>query len=370
MNVSERKGFDSIIGQELGKRVLMKAVSTGVPTHAYLFLGPQGIGKTTVALELAKALNCENPQGGNACGECAVCHAIEHGNSPDVTVWSPQGQNTKIEQMREMRSQANFKPMRARWKINIVEQADTLNEESANCILKLLEEPPPYLINILIFRNAASILPTIRSRCQMVRFTPVDRVELAQRLAEDYQVPQDEADFLATYSQGRPGMAIGLIGNSDFFDRRNTIIHVAGMAGGKNSWAALKLAETLRKVQGGSTAETTDDSEESGDGETPEVSSKVAKNAKGAAKKNSRDALIESLDILALWYRDLMLEIMRGDHDLAINSDKTDELALQARRYAHAGRIFSAIEAILQAKRALLGNANPQIVTEALMMRL
>lgn len=368
--MSELMGFDRIIGQELGKKVLMKAVSTGVPTHAYLFLGPQGIGKTTVALEFAKALNCEEPRDGNACGECAVCHAIEHNNSPDVTVWSPQGQNTKIEQMREMRSQANFKPIRAKWKINIIEQADTLNDESANCILKLLEEPPPYLINILIFRNAASILPTIRSRCQMVRFTPVDRIELAQRLAEDYGVPQDEAEFLATYSQGRPGMAIGLIGNTEFFDRRNAIIGVAGMAGGKDSWAALKLAETLRKAQSGTAVEADEDSEEADDGEAPAASSRAAKNAKSTAKKNSRDALIESLDILALWYRDLMLEIMRGDHDLAINSDKTDELERQARRYAHAGRVFTAIEAILQAKRALLGNANPQIVTEALMMRL
>ena len=128
-------------------------------------------------------------------------------------MWSPDGQNTKIEQMREMRDLAVFKPVRGKWKINIVEQGDTLNEESANCILKLLEEPPDYLINILLFRNTASALPTIRSRCQIIRFTQANTDELAARLVEDFGVENDEADFLATYSQGCPGKAIDLIGD-------------------------------------------------------------------------------------------------------------------------------------------------------------
>lgn len=137
--MSDRPGFDRIIGQQLAKRVLVKAVAENAPTHAYLFLGLQGTGKATTAIEFAKALNCENQKEGNACGECAICRAIEHGNFPDIRVWSPRKRDTPIELMQEMRNQAKFKPVRGKWKVNIVEQADTLNEHSANCILKLLE---------------------------------------------------------------------------------------------------------------------------------------------------------------------------------------------------------------------------------------
>ena len=338
-----KQGFDKIIGQEFAKRVLVRAVQEQSPTHAYLFLGLQGTGKTTTALEFAKALNCENPQDGNACGMCALCHSIEHGNSPDVYVWSPDGQNTKIDQMREMRDLAKFKPLRGKWKINIIEQGDTLNEESANCILKLLEEPPPYVINIIIFRNPASMLPTIKSRCQMIRFNQVNTDELASRLIDDFGAQEDEAAFLATYSQGRPGTAIDLLGNEAFFKKRDVLIGVAAGIASKNPWLSLKLAETLRSFE--------------------------EKDATGK-KRGARDMLMETLDIFVLWYRDLLATKTQGESASVVNSDKTDEIMRQCEKYAHAGHLFNAVEAILSAKRAIQGNANPQIVTEALMMRL
>lgn len=338
-----RSGFDKIIGQELAKRVLMRAVREQSPTHAYLFLGLQGTSKTTTALEFAKALNCENPQDGNACGECPLCNMIEHGNSPDVYIWSPDGQNTKIDQMREMRDLAKFKPMRGKWKINIIEQGDTLNDESANCILKLLEEPPAYLINILLFRNPATMLATIKSRCQMLRFNQVSTDELRSRLIKDFGAKEDEAAFLATYSQGRPGTAIELIGNEDFFKKRNAIIGVAAGIASKNPWIALKLSETLRSFE-----------EKDADGK----------------KRSARDMMMETLDIFVLWYRDLLAAKTQGENAAVVNSDKIDEIMCQCSKYAHAGHLYNAVEAILSAKRAIQGNANAQIVTEALMMRL
>lgn len=338
-----KQGFDKIIGQDFAKRVLVRAVREQSPTHAYLFLGLQGTGKTTTALEFAKALNCENPQDGNACGECPLCHMIEHGNSPDVYIWSPDGQNTKIDQMREMRDLAKFKPLRGKWKINIIEQADTLNDESANCILKLLEEPPPYVINMLLFRNPASMLPTIKSRCQMVRFNQVNTDELASRLIEDFDADEYEAAFLATYSQGRPGTAIQLLGNEDFFKKRDVIISVAAGIASKNPWLSLKLSETLRSFD--------------------------EKDAAGK-KRGARDMMIETLDIFVLWYRDLLAAKTQGESASVVNSDKIDEIMRQSGKYAHAGHLFNAVDAILSAKKAIMGNANPQIVTEALMMRL
>ncbi|MCE5314155.1 MAG: hypothetical protein ABFD49_11945 [Armatimonadota bacterium] len=332
-----RVGFDKIIGQELAKRVLVRASRGQNPTHAYLFLGLKSTGKTTFAVELGKALNCLNPADGHACGECAICHAVEHGNFPDIRIWSPDGQNTRIDQMREMRDLAKFAPSRGKWKINIIEQGDTLNDESANCILKLLEEPPDYLINILLFRNAANAIATIRSRCQLIRFTQVDANELAARLVEDFGADAKEAEFLSIYSQGCPGRAIELIGNEAFFERRNEIIDLAHAACSGNPWVALKLAATLR---------TSDDD------------------------KSARDTVIESLDMLLVWYRDLLAAKLQGEGANVVNLDKMDEIKSQCARYPHAGHLTNALESILHAKRAILGNASGPITTEALMMSL
>lgn len=355
--VSDRTGFDRIVGQDTAKRVLVRAVREGSPTHAYLFLGLEGTGKCATAIEFARALNCEDPREGHACGECGVCRTIDHGNFPDVRVWSPDGQNTKIEQMREMRDSVVFKPVRGRWKINIVEQGDTLNDESANCILKLLEEPPPYLVNILLFRNAAAVLPTIRSRCQMVRFTQVSASELVDRLLEDFGLPNDEARFLAAYSQGCPGKAIRLIGNESFFARREEIVGAASALTSGGQWLALKLAEVLR----GPNSKQSDEKDDEDEPDAPAVKQ---------PKRSKRDAAVESLDMLLLWYRDLLAARLQGGEAALVNIDKRDDILLQCERYPHAGHIAAAVEAILQAKRAVLGNANPQIVTEALMMRL
>ncbi len=358
------QGFDKIIGQELARRVLSKSARESNPTHAYLFLGPEGTGKLTTAVEFAKALNCLSPADGNSCGECAICHSIEHGNLPDVRIWSPDGKNTKIEQMREMRELAILRPMRAKWKVNIVEQGDTMNEESANCILKLLEEPPDYLINILLFRNAAAALPTIRSRCQTVRFTQVSTTELVDRLMDDYGVGNEEARFLAAYSQGCPGKAIRLIGDTEFFGRRDAIAGVAAAASSKaKRWSALRLAEALRAS--GSAAATADD--ESVDDEEPE---QPAADKSKKARKGQRDATLEALDILLVWYRDLLATRLQGPDAALVNVDRADEISAQSAAYPHAGRLLTAADAISEARRAVLGNANPQIVTEALMMRL
>jgi len=360
MNVSDLAGFDKIIGQELAKHVLMRAVRSE-PTHAYLFLGLQGTGKMTTALEFAKALSCENPVEANACGECAVCHAIEHGNYPDIRIWSPDGQNTTIGQMRQMRELASFRPIRGKWLVNIIEQADTLNEESANCILKLLEEPPAYLINILLFRNAANILPTIKSRCQIIRFTQVRADELAQRLVEEFGIDRDEAEFLATYSQGRPGIAIGLIGNEDFRRKREMITSVVRSAASGDTWSALKLAETLRSSNGKASMEA--DAEDDDDDSIQETRT-------AQPKKNARDTVLQSLDMLLVWYRDLLVTKLRGDDAPIVNMDMRQEIIEQCARYRYAGRLLNAVEAILHAKRGIQGNANAQIVTEALIIRL
>jgi len=359
--VSERVGFDRIIGQELPKAVLRRAVRQKTPAHTYLFLGPAGAGKTTTAIEFAKALNCEKPLDGDACGVCARCQAIARGNATDVRVWEPEGKNTKIDQMREMRDHSNFRPLKGPWKINIVEQGDTLNEDSANCILKLLEEPPDYLVNILLYRNGAAVLPTIRSRAQLVRFNQANSGELASRLVEDFGLDEDRAQFMATFSQGCPGAAIRLLQDSEFFDRRDAVIACAGALG--NPWPALRLAEVIRASGASAEAEPEPRDDEEPAPEDPEP-------AKTARKSVSREAVLESLDTLALWYRDLLALLLRGDEAALINIDKRDEILAQCRLHPSPESVAAGLERILATKRYVIGNANAAIATDALMVRL
>jgi len=359
--VSSLHGFDRIIGQDAARQVLLKAVHAAEPAHAYLFLGLAGTGKTKTALEFAKALDCENPTETGACEECAICKAIEHGNFPDIRLWSPKGRDTTIENMREMRDLASFKPMRGKWVVNVVERADTLNEDSANCILKLLEEPPSYVINILLYRNAANILPTIRSRCQLVRFEQVNNDLLAARLVEEHDLSQEEAEFLASYSQGRPGMAIGLIDNNEFQQKRNSAALVAAACATNNPWAALGLADALRSGGGPKPS----DAESEGDEDEEPAQTRGAGRRKGV-----RDASLEALDTLVVWYRDLLAIKMQGGDAPIVNCDKRAEIAAQSASYSDASPLLAGVEAILHTKRCIQGNANPQIATEALMMQL
>lgn len=378
--MSDRHGFDRIIGQDLAKRVLARAVKKNQPAHTYLFLGLQGTGKLTAARQFAKALNCEQQilnqvqddvgrvqddvgrvqedTGFGACEQCAVCHAIEHGNFPDIRVWSPKKAVTTIDTMREMRDMATFRPMRGKWVVNIIEQGDTLNEESANCILKLLEEPPPYLINILLYKNAANILPTIVSRSQLVRFEQVNNDLLAQRLVEEHGVSPEEAEFLATYSQGRPGIAIGLISDTDFQTKRRNITAVAKAAAAGQPWAALRLAEALR-------AGPQEDAEAAEDDDEAPSQAKAA-----GARKGVRDATLEALDMLLLWYRDLLAMKTQGESAPIVNVDRRTEIAEQSSRYAGSDFLLSAVGSILHAKRRVQGNAMAQVATEALMVKL
>lgn len=370
--MSDRRGFDRVIGQELAKRVLSRAARAGLPGHSYLFVGMQGTGKFKTALEFARALNCENQADEGACGACAICRSAEHGNFPDVTVWSPgKVRDTSIEQMREMRAMASFAPVRGRWRVNIVEQGDTLNAEAASCILKLMEEPPDYLVNILLYRNAAAVLPTIRSRCQLVRFTPVGADELASRLVEEYGVDPERAAFLASFSQGRPGAAIGLIEDDEFFARRGEVIAVADALTSGSPWLALNLAGRLRSAKSISSDDEEaggQESEDDGEAEAGDTRSPAAPDAGQRRRAGVREVSLESLDVLLTWYRDLLAAKLRGADTTLVNADRRGDVVAQAGRYPHAGPLLGAIDSILRARRAIAGNANPQIAVEAMMM--
>jgi len=308
--------------------------------NAYLFTGPQGTGKMTAALAFAAALNCEDRQpDGDSCGVCLQCRMMSGNGHLDVEIIYPDGIETKILQMREMRRAAQYAPVRGKWKVVIIEQADTMNEASSNCILKILEEPPHYLTIILLSRNPALLLPTIRSRCMQVRFSGVPVDVLAGALVERYDADPERARFLATYTEGRPGLAISILKNEGFDSWREKVIEFAMEVTSSDQRHALRLSEELRAI---------------------------ARDGKDEGKVQ-RTAIRAVLDALVLWYRDLLSLSVQGASAQLVNTDLKDKLASVS---MPPDRASSAIETLLWARRAIEGYANVQLISDVTMMRL
>ncbi|MDO8683172.1 MAG: DNA polymerase III subunit delta' [Armatimonadota bacterium] len=358
--------FTDIIGQDFAAKVLKRSVSSESVSHAYLFVGLEGVGKTTTSLAFASALNCENrAPDGEPCGECWSCRAIIEGRHPDVELIAPETEQTLIEQMREMRRRAQYRPIRSPWKIIIIEQADSLNEDSASAILKILEEPPSYAVMMLLAKSMSSVLPTIASRCQAVRFRQSSMEILRTELMERFGASEEKADFLARYSEGRPGAAISLLNDEDFFTRRDAILDLALQAASTPKSHALRLAEDFRKSCA-TAAKAPKKSKTSRSAKTEDEESDAPA---ASAKTGSRKDLRQGLDSLILWYRDLLSLSLAGQNAPIVNVDKKMELSQGAAGLdlKHTRRVLSSL---LWAKRAIEGNANTQLITEVLMMRM
>lgn len=187
--------------------------SGGRLAHAYLFVGPPGIGKRSFALQLAKGLLCEQPLDPiTPCDTCSSCHLVTAQTHPDLfLVDKPAGSNEMpLEVVRELCTNFGLKSARGGGKIAILDDADDLNEESANCFLKTLEEPPPQSVFILVGNSLERQLPTIRSRCQVIRFAPLPEPVMREVLAKSPGIEPDMVPRLMRLSAGSPGLALEL----------------------------------------------------------------------------------------------------------------------------------------------------------------
>ena len=203
--------FASILGQAKPLTLLSRALETGRLAHAYLFAGPDGVGKTTVALELAAVLLCRGPQADHPCGVCPGCVKFQSGNHPDFLRIRPDGAAIKIDQIRELKKAFNFAPFESRLRVVLLEEVHTMRREAGNSLLKVLEEPPPGNLLILVGAGAGSILDTIVSRCQVIPFTPLP-LDLAATVIRRHRPDVDEAGShaLAALADGCPGQALTL----------------------------------------------------------------------------------------------------------------------------------------------------------------
>jgi DNA polymerase III subunit delta' len=218
--------FSTLIGNDEVKRALQRLLANERIPGSLLFTGETGIGKKLFALELAKVLNCRNRQGTEACDECSACKRISRSTFPpfgkddddrtrliwseyaDVAIARPFKSILRVDVMRELEREANFRPFEGKARVFIVEDADCMNDQSANALLKTLEEPARTSHLILTTANPTALLPTIRSRCQVIRFAPIQAAKVENFLIEQRGFNAADAELLARTSRGSLGRAL------------------------------------------------------------------------------------------------------------------------------------------------------------------
>ncbi|HKG20255.1 MAG TPA: DNA polymerase III subunit delta' [Blastocatellia bacterium] len=242
--------FASLVGNERIKTLLKRAVAEGRIGQGLIMAGPPGVGKRQFAVALAQALNCERPAQGDACGECVPCRRVASGEHTDVETISPDGQFIKIDQMREMARQAQYRPYESRRRVYILDDADRLREQAANSILKTLEEPPETTMLVLVTSKPYTLLETIRSRCQMLSFGALSTPELEAYLKANYKRPAEETRMLARLARGSIGRALE-IDLGQYKERRKTMMELVEALGlSRDTIRLMNAAEYLgRKLE-------------------------------------------------------------------------------------------------------------------------
>ena len=250
-----------LIGNKSIMATLRRLMTAGRVPNALLFAGPDGVGKKQFALELARSLMCASCNEGAACGGCSVCRRIgefsipkfDKGDNsdfvffsqhPDVGIVVPYNRNLRVGAIRALELEANYRPYEAEVRVFIVEDADKMNDAASNALLKTLEEPPATSHIILIASRADTLLPTILSRCQVIRFAPVDTNDLEQHLLSTEQFSPDDAALAARVSGGSVGRALNIVPAS-YRTQRSLMLDVIKAAAVGNRRQLLSASEEM-----------------------------------------------------------------------------------------------------------------------------
>ncbi|NNJ10028.1 DNA polymerase III subunit delta' [Chloroflexales bacterium ZM16-3] len=334
----------NIVGHEWAVEQLRRSILAGSDAQAYLFSGPPGLGKAAIALQMAQALNCERSPG-DPCQECRACRRIARGNHPDVRVAGMATQaaglkpdeaarqkELKIATVREWQRDISLRPYEGRRRVLILHDAERLNEESSNAMLKTLEEPPDYATIILV-ANSSELLPTIVSRCRVLRLRPLPRRQVAEALTAR-NIAAEDADLLAAWSGGRVGWALQAAANPERITARQEHLDALMELGEQGRAAIFRWAEQRAKEYRG----------------------------------GEQEVVFAWLDLWQGWWRDVLL-VTAGCPDSIVNIDRREDLARLAARHPLPA-IHTFVGRIGAAAQQLRENGNPQLVLENMLLHM
>jgi DNA polymerase-3 subunit delta' len=330
--------LSSIIGHPWAVDLLSRQLAQGLIAHAYLFTGPPQVGKGTLARWFAKALLCEDTAG-RPCGTCSACQKVAAGIHPDVrllnlTVQPGERRTLGIEAIREMRSGMAERPFAGQRKVYIIEDAETMTPEASNALLKTLEEPPPFVVLLMVALSDHMLLPTIVSRCQVLPLRTLSRQEVRQALIEQWEASPEQADLLAALSYGRPGWAIEALQASPALQQREKTLSALGR---------LLEAGLLERFA-------------------------FAEQEERDWRRGEHRAVFDLLDCWQAWWRDLQL-LQQDCPDLVVNVDLQERLHTIARQIS-GGSVLHFLQALGAARQQLQDQVNPRLVFEDLLMQM
>jgi DNA polymerase-3 subunit delta' len=368
--MTSRCVFDDLVGQPRVASFLGAAARSGALSHAYLFVGPGGSGKKSAARALACAMLCED----GGCGSCPACQRIRKDVHPDVHVVAPEGASTyMVEQVRELIHDVNLTPVEASKKVYILDAAEAMGNQVANALLKTLEEPPADVVLVLLATDFESVLPTIASRCQVVRFQRIPPSTAAAMLAQRAGVDEVEARAALAAAGGVVPRALDFIRSGGRRAMRDEVLSVLTdlatmdafdvMGAAKQLLAAVKAP--LDEVKAVQAAELKERTEFLGG----KVSTKpLEERHKRELTAREREGVFEVLNVTESWLRDC-LTMSQGVVELVENVDAVDTMEGVAAVITPEAAV-RALFAVREARRRVGANVSPQLAVEAMLFDL
>jgi len=316
-----------VVGHVQAVSRLARSVAIGRPGHAYLFAGSPQVGKTTLALTFAQALNCTGVE--RPCGQCRACLSIARGSHPDVRLVAPDEGSIKIDHIRSLQHELALSPYEGRWRVPILTNLERATVEACNCLLKTLEEPPPQVVLILTTTDPDLLLPTVVSRCQQIPLRRLPPGEIESALHSRWGVPEERARLLARLSGGRIGWAVVSAHDDKVLAQRDQRL---------DRLVTLPAAGRLDRLSF----------------------------AEQAARR--AESLPELVNEWLGWWRDLLL-VRCSCPDAVLNVDRRAQLEQQATRFA-LSQILATIRELQATSTRLEQNVNPRLAMEILLLRL
>ncbi|MBE5889481.1 MAG: DNA polymerase III subunit delta' [Lachnospiraceae bacterium] len=324
-------GYQDIVGHLQIKEQLKSAVEADKVSHAYIFNGPKDSGKMMLAEAFAMALQCENNDP-NGCGECKSCKQAMHHNQPDIIYIQHEKPNViSVGEIREqLVGDMEIKPYSSKHKIYIVDEAEKMNPQAQNALLKTIEEPPHYGIIMLLTSNAEMLLQTIRSRCVRVDLRTVSNETVKKYLMEKHQIPDYQANVAAAFAQGNVGRAINLSTSQSFADEKNSVLSLVQKV------KDIKVSDMTEKIK--------------------EI-------------ETYKDDMDEYINLMEIWYRDVLYFKSTRQPKGVIFQDKLNEIQKQADMVEYAG-IQKAFDALDTARIRLAANGSFELIMELMLLEI